>query len=462
MGSKGSKKNKKEDKKGNKKSKLLKKISKKLDQIYDVICKHSKNSKDGIIELHKLETGDEALRTIIETMKQKYTSNDGNNDTIKDESLELENESLELTLEKMKENNNDSKSSQEDNKRKDINPESKINKKEVNSYMGATNNENTMVIKSTKLEQENNELKLALKASEEKNNKIKSGLNCIVCLNYYELPHNLECGHVFCFHCIKDWFLSQIRNDVNLFCPLCRCNIQKVPNFCFILYEQINHQLENNPNNNSLQLLKKVKTSYQMYQDKKQDIWLDIFPKCGIRSTIKDDDDDVERCTNCHWEVVKGVCTNCNNVYTLDDIVPSSSDSDTELSDDNNGDNENENNTSSKRNNDLSLNSILKDNHNDGFLSNSSEGEGELLGYDSMDQSDAEKDIELDTDDESFICNDDEVQYDTGAEDNEDDEDVEVEEIVFNRNKRNNEDNNEDEVIIKRSKKIILDDEDEE
>lgn len=50
--------------------------------------------------------------------------------------------------------------------------------------------------------------------------EIKDILTCPICLEYYNTPRNLFCGHSFCTKC-----LDIIKIDKNIICPLCRyCN----------------------------------------------------------------------------------------------------------------------------------------------------------------------------------------------------------------------------------------------
>lgn len=47
--------------------------------------------------------------------------------------------------------------------------------------------------------------------------------NCCVCLDKFVLPVVLQCGHEFCFLCVKEMF--NLSNSFPLNCPLCRKQI---------------------------------------------------------------------------------------------------------------------------------------------------------------------------------------------------------------------------------------------
>ena len=51
--------------------------------------------------------------------------------------------------------------------------------------------------------------------------EINDTLSCSICLDYYNKPRNLLCGHSFCTQCLE---LIKISN--NIICPLCRFTTQ--------------------------------------------------------------------------------------------------------------------------------------------------------------------------------------------------------------------------------------------
>ncbi len=51
---------------------------------------------------------------------------------------------------------------------------------------------------------------------------LDNNLECIICLGPTRLPVATQCGHIFCWHCLKNWLDSQ---NV-LICPICKNGIE--------------------------------------------------------------------------------------------------------------------------------------------------------------------------------------------------------------------------------------------
>ncbi|KAF0757314.1 E3 ubiquitin-protein ligase rnf8-like, partial [Aphis craccivora] len=60
-----------------------------------------------------------------------------------------------------------------------------------------------------------------------------SDLTCSICFDIFEKPSELNCSHVFCFKCVKNW----MRN--NRSCPICRRIIMDPPIVCTMLEKLI-------------------------------------------------------------------------------------------------------------------------------------------------------------------------------------------------------------------------------
>ncbi|XP_060847007.1 RING finger protein 151-like isoform X2 [Rhopalosiphum padi] len=58
-------------------------------------------------------------------------------------------------------------------------------------------------------------------------------LTCSICFDVFEKPSELNCSHVFCFKCVKNW----MRN--NRSCPICRRTILDSPVVCTMLEKLI-------------------------------------------------------------------------------------------------------------------------------------------------------------------------------------------------------------------------------
>ncbi|KAJ3082589.1 E3 ubiquitin ligase [Quaeritorhiza haematococci] len=51
----------------------------------------------------------------------------------------------------------------------------------------------------------------------------QNAVTCVICMDFFSVPHILPCGHTFCYPCLTDW-LSQKRQ-----CPTCRNPISAAP-----------------------------------------------------------------------------------------------------------------------------------------------------------------------------------------------------------------------------------------
>ncbi|XP_060860162.1 E3 ubiquitin-protein ligase RNF8-like isoform X1 [Metopolophium dirhodum] len=58
-------------------------------------------------------------------------------------------------------------------------------------------------------------------------------LTCSICFDIFDKPAELNCSHVFCFKCIKNW----MRNNKS--CPMCRRNTIEPPVVCTMLEKLI-------------------------------------------------------------------------------------------------------------------------------------------------------------------------------------------------------------------------------
>ena len=49
-----------------------------------------------------------------------------------------------------------------------------------------------------------------------------NSLECIICLSSPKLPVATQCGHIFCWHCLRNWLDTQRQ----LICPVCKNGIE--------------------------------------------------------------------------------------------------------------------------------------------------------------------------------------------------------------------------------------------
>ncbi|KAJ1566753.1 E3 ubiquitin ligase [Cladochytrium tenue] len=131
-----------------------------------------------------------------------------------------------------------------------------------------------------------------------------SGLNCVICLETYDDPHVVACGHSFCFECLRLWLANSKA------CPICNARVPDRPARNWVLAGQVDAVLEaGHAVPGSRKARKKSDAEISR-------IWDALFPRRDPRAfAFQDNDDRVTRCGQCNWEVVDNVCVNCGHVY---------------------------------------------------------------------------------------------------------------------------------------------------
>ncbi|KAK9765005.1 E3 ubiquitin ligase [Basidiobolus ranarum] len=130
--------------------------------------------------------------------------------------------------------------------------------------------------------------------------QVKNTLTCIICVSLFNEPYTIECGHTFCYGCIRQWL------EFRKVCPTCRHDVKKEPIQALSLRDQANILGEKEKN----AVLKPTDTT---------DIWDGLFTSVPAPTLIQDTDDAVNRCAQCGWEIVEGICINCAQHYSGDE-----------------------------------------------------------------------------------------------------------------------------------------------
>ncbi|KAF9198927.1 E3 ubiquitin ligase [Haplosporangium sp. Z 27] len=151
------------------------------------------------------------------------------------------------------------------------------------------------------------------------------GLQCSICVDYFSSPFTVECGHTFCYTCLHSWL------EIHKSCPTCRTKLLRRPTLSFNIQEQVQAFISNLPESErdiAMKKLREEENSLKRIQST-GDIWKGLFKPLGLegfRNTIMDDDDGVRRCASCGWEVMGGVCTNCNALFSDAEVSDDSQD----------------------------------------------------------------------------------------------------------------------------------------
>ncbi|KAF9571515.1 E3 ubiquitin ligase [Mortierella alpina] len=144
---------------------------------------------------------------------------------------------------------------------------------------------------------------------------LDGALQCSICVDYFSSPFTVECGHTFCYACLRSWL------EIHKSCPTCRTKLLRRPTLSFNIREQVHASIARLPEPERKIAQEKMAADEQSMQrvQSKGDVWKDIFKPLsleGIGNTIVDAEDGVRRCASCGWEVRGGVCVNCSNLFS--------------------------------------------------------------------------------------------------------------------------------------------------
>ncbi|KAL1631918.1 E3 ubiquitin ligase [Neofusicoccum ribis] len=141
---------------------------------------------------------------------------------------------------------------------------------------------------------------------------LRSLVTCKICDRLLYEPYVISCGHTYCYSCLCTWFVN---NRSRKTCPDCRALVIREMTSIFI---------------NRAELLPSGETQdlHKQWQKEEADIVLQdknsddvrtggLFKGCfrvraepGLRA-IRDEEDGVDRCPMCAWELEDGECAQC-------------------------------------------------------------------------------------------------------------------------------------------------------
>lgn len=130
-----------------------------------------------------------------------------------------------------------------------------------------------------------------------------------------------ECGHSYCYTCLKTWFSSDT-NRGGLSCPECRAIVNRIPIVNTALQSWLNNTLDilgvkKNDDDRYKRLMSAQSAEVRTYQDDKKadDLFGNIF-KSSAQAIADESDDGIIRCSNCLWELDvdedTNECPNCS------------------------------------------------------------------------------------------------------------------------------------------------------
>ncbi|KAI9209045.1 uncharacterized protein BJ171DRAFT_577402 [Polychytrium aggregatum] len=142
-----------------------------------------------------------------------------------------------------------------------------------------------------------------------------SWLVCAICLEIMVAPHTIECGHSFCFGCIRSWLQRGERKR----CPTCRGHIEQKPVPTLLLRHHIDSIIQSLPDGPKGKSKKEHYKRLLDVSDEMRDPWGTIF--AAQTQAVLDHDDGVRRCGSCGWEITGTECINCGQIYDHDEAT---------------------------------------------------------------------------------------------------------------------------------------------
>ena len=149
---------------------------------------------------------------------------------------------------------------------------------------------------------------------------ILSTIQCPICQEPMSIPFLLpECGHTFCYSCIKAWLQR------SLTCPMCRKEVPKKPildvKLRKIFTQIVSTIIKGSPDRKAAldAFIEEQSEDYRKDVENGQPLFRDIFS--DVSEAVVDMSDGVPRCSVCHWEVHGTTCDNCGRRLIRDELI---------------------------------------------------------------------------------------------------------------------------------------------
>ncbi|KAI4253498.1 MAG: hypothetical protein L6R42_007558 [Xanthoria sp. 1 TBL-2021] len=181
--------------------------------------------------------------------------------------------------------------------------------------------------------------------------ELRNLVACRICIRPMYEPYTTQCGHTFCYSCLRQWF---DRDQIKKTCPDCRAHVQSQPAPAFLVREITQTFV------NTAALLPAGETTEDHRKSQREEADLVEKDKAGqagggglfngrfnglarYRAPIRDSLDGVDRCPRCTWELEDGTCNSCGYSFldnfsnsdettmTIDDLSMDSDHSDISL-----------------------------------------------------------------------------------------------------------------------------------
>ncbi|KAL1595715.1 E3 ubiquitin ligase [Paraconiothyrium brasiliense] len=152
---------------------------------------------------------------------------------------------------------------------------------------------------------------------------LRSHLTCKICDRLLYQPYTIACGHTYCYSCLCTWFVN---NKQRKTCPDCRTVVTHTPAPAYVIRDMITvfiNRAELLPSGETRDLhtkwQKEEADAVQLDKDNTDPRVGGLFKGCfkpthargPSLQVIRDQEDGVERCPVCSWELEDGECVQC-------------------------------------------------------------------------------------------------------------------------------------------------------
>ncbi|KAF1949349.1 hypothetical protein CC80DRAFT_497523, partial [Byssothecium circinans] len=168
-----------------------------------------------------------------------------------------------------------------------------------------------------------------LKALRSEFDTLRSHLTCKICDRLLYQPFTIACGHTYCYSCLCTWFVN---NKARKTCPDCRTVVNQPPAPAYVIREMTTvfiSRVELLPTGETieqhLKWHKEEADAVQQDKDNTDNRIGGLFKGCFKTAhlargghalhAIRDQEDGVERCPVCSWELEDGECIQCGLLF---------------------------------------------------------------------------------------------------------------------------------------------------
>ncbi|KAF2031790.1 hypothetical protein EK21DRAFT_62415 [Setomelanomma holmii] len=158
---------------------------------------------------------------------------------------------------------------------------------------------------------------------------LRQNLTCKICARLFYQPYTISCGHTYCYTCLCTWFAN---NKNRKTCPDCRIVVKEPPAPAYVIRDMTSTLIgraELLPPDETLDDHKKWQKeeadAVQQDKDNKDPRTGGLFKGCfkthplhargPSLQVLRDNEDGVDRCPVCTWELEDGGCQQCGLIF---------------------------------------------------------------------------------------------------------------------------------------------------